>query len=135
LREIICTCDLMVLWDRNSSWLISANVRWVDSSGSSRSSAAVRANAPGEFGPRCSQVRPGSEALAFASATGTLLRHSKFRKRVWLPALAVTGLTGVHFHDLRHAENLLIAHACRRQGLGLARRTLNTGRRAISIGP
>ena len=40
-----------------------------------------------------------------------LLRHSNFRKRVWLPALAASGLTGVHFHDLRYAGNLLIAHA------------------------
>jgi integrase len=58
-----------------------------------------------------SQVRPELEALVFTSPTGTLLRHSNFRKRVCLSALAVTGLTGVHFHDLRHAGNLLIAHA------------------------
>ncbi len=25
--------------------------------------------------------------------------------------LAATGTTGIHFHDLRHAGNLLIAHA------------------------
>jgi integrase len=54
---------------------------------------------------------PEPDALVFTSPTGTLLRHSNFRKRVWLPALAATGLTGVHFHDLRHAGNLLIAHA------------------------
>jgi integrase len=58
-----------------------------------------------------SQVRPEPEALVFTSPTGTLLRHSNFRKRVWLPALAATGLPGIHFHDLRHAGNLLIAHA------------------------
>jgi len=58
-----------------------------------------------------SQVRPEPEALMFTSPTGTLLRHSNFRKRVWLPALAATGLPGIHFHDLRHAGNLLIAHA------------------------
>jgi integrase len=58
-----------------------------------------------------SHVEPEPDALVFASPTGTLLRHSNFRKRVWLPALAATGLTGIHFHDLRHAGNLLIAHA------------------------
>jgi integrase len=35
----------------------------------------------------------------------------KLASRVWLPALAATGLTGTHFHDLRHAGNLLIAYA------------------------
>jgi integrase len=58
-----------------------------------------------------SQVKPEPDALVFTSPTGTLLRHSNFRRRVWLPALAATGLTGIHFHDLRHAGNLLIAHA------------------------
>jgi integrase len=28
-----------------------------------------------------------------------------------MPALAATGLTGIHFHDLRHAGNLLVANA------------------------
>jgi integrase len=58
-----------------------------------------------------SQVRPEPDALVFTSPTGTLLRHSNFRKRVWLLVLAATGLTDIHFHDLRHAGNLLIAHA------------------------
>jgi integrase len=29
----------------------------------------------------------------------------------WLPALAATGLMGVHFHDLRHAGNHMVASA------------------------
>jgi integrase len=56
-------------------------------------------------------VAPGADALVFASPAGALLRHSNFRRRVWLPALAAAGLTGTHFHDLRHAGNLLIANA------------------------
>jgi hypothetical protein len=28
-----------------------------------------------------------------------VLRHGNFRRRVWLPALEATGLTGTHFHD------------------------------------
>lgn len=51
------------------------------------------------------------EAIVFTSPAGKLLRHSNFRRGFWLPALAATGLTGVHFHDLRHAGNVLIANA------------------------
>jgi len=40
-----------------------------------------------------------------------LLRHGSFRRGTWLPAIAVTGLSGIHFHDLRHAGNLLVADA------------------------
>jgi hypothetical protein len=36
---------------------------------------------------------------------------SHFRGRVWLPALTSAGLTDVHFHDLRHAGNHLVAEA------------------------
>ncbi len=31
--------------------------------------------------------------------------------RVWLPALTATGLPGIHFHDLRHAGNHMVASA------------------------
>ncbi len=58
-----------------------------------------------------SHVAPEPDALVFASPAGTPLRHSNFRSRVWLPALAATGMTGIHFHDLRHAGNLFIASA------------------------
>jgi integrase len=54
---------------------------------------------------------PVADALAFTSPGGKALRHSNFRSRIWLPALAATGLPGVHFHDLRHAGNLFIANA------------------------
>jgi integrase len=40
-----------------------------------------------------------------------LLRHNAFRNRVWIPAVTATGLMGVHFHDLRHAGNNLVAGA------------------------
>jgi integrase len=43
--------------------------------------------------------------------TGSPLAHSNFRNRVWLPALAVVGLKGVHLHDLRHTGNQLTANA------------------------
>ncbi len=58
-----------------------------------------------------SHVPPGADALVFTSPAGTALRHGNFRRRMWLPALADTGLTGIHFHDLRHAGNQLIANA------------------------
>jgi hypothetical protein len=43
---------------------------------------------------------PSASALVFATSTGTPLAHSNFRRRVWVPALAVAGLEGVHLHDL-----------------------------------
>jgi integrase len=51
------------------------------------------------------------EALVFTSPDGQPLRHSNFRRRVWLPALALLGLAGVHFNDLRHAGNKLTSDA------------------------
>jgi integrase len=50
-------------------------------------------------------------ALVFTSPGGHALRRNNFRSRVWLPAVTVTGLTGVHFHDLRHAGNHMVAIA------------------------
>ena len=58
-----------------------------------------------------SYTPPGADALAFTSPGGRPLRHSNFRGRTWLPALAAAGLPGIHFHDLRHAGNLFIADA------------------------
>jgi integrase len=49
--------------------------------------------------------------LVFTSPEGRLLHHSNFRRRVWLPALRKIGLTGIHFHDLRHTGNTLAATA------------------------
>jgi integrase len=51
------------------------------------------------------------EVIVFTSPAGKLLRHGNFRRGIWLPALSITGLAGVHFHDLRHAGNHLVASA------------------------
>jgi integrase len=51
------------------------------------------------------------DTLVFTSPTGSPLLHGNFRRRDWLPTLASTGLTGVHFHDLRHTGNHLTAMA------------------------
>jgi integrase len=51
------------------------------------------------------------DALIFTSPTGMPLRHSNFRRRVWLPALLAAGLAHIHFHDLRHTGNTLAANA------------------------
>jgi integrase len=51
------------------------------------------------------------DSLLFASPTGSPLRNSDFRRRVWLPALAGAGPADLHFHDLRHAGNVLAAAA------------------------
>jgi len=49
--------------------------------------------------------------LIFTGPAGGPLHHGNFRKRVWLPAAAAAGLTGIHLHDLRHAGNTLSADA------------------------
>ncbi len=54
---------------------------------------------------------PHDDSLLFTSPVGSPLRHSNFRRRVWLPALAEADLSEVHFHDLRHAGNVLAAGA------------------------
>jgi integrase len=56
-------------------------------------------------------AQDGDGALIFTSPEGTPLRHSNFTRRVWLPAARKAGMTGVHFHDLRHAGNSFTAHA------------------------
>lgn len=57
------------------------------------------------------EALPKDAPLVFVSTTGTPLAHSNFRRRVWLPALDAAGLPGIHFHDLRHTGNQLIANA------------------------
>jgi integrase len=53
--------------------------------------------------------RPGPDGLLFTSPNGQLLRNSTFRNRIWIPAITATDLKGVHFHDLRHAGNNMVA--------------------------
>jgi integrase len=52
---------------------------------------------------------PADDALVFTSPTGAQLHHGNFRRRIWVPALARAGMTGTHFHDLRHTGNALTA--------------------------
>jgi integrase len=56
-------------------------------------------------------AQDGADGLIFTSPEGTPLRHGNFTRRVWLPAVGKAGLTGVHFHDLRHAGNHYTASA------------------------
>jgi hypothetical protein len=51
------------------------------------------------------------DALIFTSSTGTPLHDGNFRRRVWHRACTAAGLSGVHFHDLRHTGNDLTAAA------------------------
>jgi integrase len=55
-------------------------------------------------------LRPEADVLLFTSPTGKPLRHGNFRRRVWLPALAASGVD-IHLHDLRHTGNGLVAEA------------------------
>jgi len=52
----------------------------------------------------------GYDALLFTSPNGYLLRQQLSTGNL-VPALIETGLTGVHFHDLRHIGNHLVAEA------------------------
>jgi integrase len=56
-------------------------------------------------------AQKGDDGLIFTSPTGTPLRNSNFRRRVWLKATERTGLDGIHFHDHRHAGNAFTADA------------------------
>lgn len=56
-------------------------------------------------------ARPGDDGLVFTSPAGGPLRHTNFRRRFWVPALAAAGLPAMHFHDLRHTGNMLAADA------------------------
>ena len=44
------------------------------------------------------------DAYVFTAPEGGPLDYSHFRDRVWVPACNATGLTGLRFHDLRHAN-------------------------------
>jgi integrase len=54
---------------------------------------------------------PEDDSLLLTSPARSPMRNSDFRRRVWRPALAEAGLTDLHFHDLRHAGNVLAAAA------------------------
>ena len=54
---------------------------------------------------------PGDEGLLRTSPGGAPLRHTNFRRRVWLPALQTAAVPPIHFHDLRHTGNTLSANA------------------------
>jgi integrase len=56
-------------------------------------------------------VALADDALVFTSPTGRPLHHGNFRRRVWLPAIKAARLSGIHFHDLRHAGNAFAADA------------------------
>ena len=55
-------------------------------------------------------VGPEPDALVFAGPRGGPLRRSNFQKW-WTPAVKAAGVEGVHFHDLRHTGNTLMAQS------------------------
>ncbi|GAA4618140.1 hypothetical protein GCM10023195_81320 [Actinoallomurus liliacearum] len=57
-------------------------------------------------------VDDASDAFVFLGAKGAFLRGSSFRRAAnWYRALDEMGLSGVHFHDLRHTGNTLAAQS------------------------
>ncbi|MGV9302754.1 tyrosine-type recombinase/integrase [Nonomuraea sp. NPDC003727] len=57
-------------------------------------------------------VGPEEDAFVFLGAKGGFLRGGNFRRAAkWEEALKEMGLTGLHFHDLRHTGNTLAAQS------------------------
>jgi integrase len=57
-------------------------------------------------------VQDDKDAFLFLGAKGGFLRGSNFRRAAaWSHALAEMGLSGLHFHDLRHSGNTLAAQS------------------------
>ena len=55
-------------------------------------------------------VGDAPEALIFTGAKGAVLRRSGFQTQSrWRESVALVGLPGFHFHDLRHTGNTLAA--------------------------
>ncbi|MEN3541044.1 tyrosine-type recombinase/integrase [Microbispora sp. ZYX-F-249] len=51
-------------------------------------------------------------ALVFTGANGGILRRSNFRRAAkWSETTRKLGVTGLHFHDLRHTGNTIAASA------------------------
>ncbi|GAA3846839.1 hypothetical protein GCM10022226_83110 [Sphaerisporangium flaviroseum] len=55
------------------------------------------------------------EAFVFVGAKGAMLRRPTF-SRTWAKALKAAGLSGFHFHDLRHTGNKFASQSGRRCG-------------------
>lgn len=59
-----------------------------------------------------SYVGPEEDAFVFLGKNGGFLRGGNFRRAAkWGDALKEMGLTGLHFHDLRHTGNMLAAES------------------------
>jgi integrase len=59
-----------------------------------------------------SYAGPEEDAFVFLGKNGGVLRGSNFRRAArWADALKEMGLTGLHFHDLRHTGNTLAAQS------------------------
>ncbi|WP_157254031.1 tyrosine-type recombinase/integrase [Nonomuraea typhae] len=57
-------------------------------------------------------VKTEEDAFVFLGAKGGFLRGNNFRRSAkWETALKEMGLTGLHFHDLRHTGNTLAAQS------------------------
>jgi integrase len=51
-----------------------------------------------------------TERLVFTSPQGTPLDYSRWRQRIWLPAVGAVGLPGASFHDLRRTNATALVH-------------------------
>ena len=92
-----CSCEFAELEGRSSPWLPAA---W-----------ARRRPGPQGTGPHFSPIFLIG-ALAFPGAKGGPLRRGNFNKMsAWPHAVESIGVTGLHFHDLRHTGNQFAAQS------------------------
>jgi integrase-like protein len=89
----------------------SASLAWASVAGWPRTASIASRVLSSASGHRCLAAYPaGADGFVFTD-NGKPVRRTAFSAKVWRPAVAEAGLSGVGFHDLRHYfASLLIRH-------------------------
>jgi integrase len=107
-RSQVQTLNLLgVLWSRRNTYRGERQVEFRLTKDLWKSSPPFLAT---ELQRHLEKYKTPSE-LVFTGVEGGSLRGGNLRRRVWLPALARSGLTSLRFHDLRHTAAALLIDA------------------------